>query len=208
MYTEERKQVAYFMRRLYQQFLTTTSGGNISCRMPDGNILITASQSDKCNQNEETVGILAPDGKNLTPELKLSIESEMHLSIYAARPDVTAIVHAHPATATFFCATEMPVNMHLTAEAYAVAGDVIRIPYALMGSPELARIVAEKMRNCDCGLMENHGVITVGKSLLNAFDKMELLENAAKQTLWSQIIPARNLTSERLLEIDEFMGRK
>ena len=203
----EREQVAYFMRRLYRQFLTTTSGGNISCRTADGNIAITASQTDKCEQSWETVGILTPEGESLTPELKLSIESGLHLAIYAARPDVSAIVHAHPVTATFFCTTDVPINMHLTAEAYAVAGEVVRIPYALMGTQELARLVAEKMKDCDCGLMDNHGVITVGKSLLSAFDKMELLENAAKQTLMSQTIQARSLTSAQLLELDRFTGK-
>lgn len=196
------------MCRLYRQFLTTTSGGNISCRTADGNIAITASQSDKGEQTWENVGVVSLDGENLTPELKLSIETRMHLSIYAVRPDVSAIVHAHPVTATFFCTTSMPVNMHLTAEAYAVAGDVVKIPYALMGSPELARITAEKMQHYDCGLLENHGVITVGKSLLSAFDRMELLENAAKQTLMAQSIPAVSLTSAQLLELDRFMGRK
>ena len=203
----EREQVAYFMRRLYSQFLTTTSGGNISCRTADGNIAITASQTDKCEQSWETVGVLTPEGKSLTPDLKLSIESGLHLAIYAARPDVSAIVHAHPVTATFFCTTDVPINMHLTAETYAVAGEVVRIPYALMGTQELARLVAEKMKDCDCGLMDNHGVITVGKTLLSAFDKMELLENAAKQTLMAQTIQARTLTHEQLSELDRFMGR-
>ena len=203
----EREQVAYFMRRLYRQFLTTTSGGNISCRTSDGNIAITASQTDKCEQSWETVGILTPEGESLTPELKLSIESGLHLAIYAARPDISAIVHAHPVTATFFCTTDVPINMHLTAETYAVAGEVVRIPYALMGTQELARLVAEMMKDCDCGLMDNHGVITVGKTLLSAFDKMELLENAAKQTLMAQTIQARTLTHEQLSELDRFMGR-
>lgn len=207
LYQTEREQVAYFMRRLYRQFLTTTSGGNISCRTADGNIVITASQTDKCEQSMETVGVVTPDGTSLTPELKLSIEAGLHLAIYAARPDVTAIVHAHPVTATFFCTTDIPINMHLTAEAYAVAGDIVRIPYALMGTPELARLTAEKMQNYDCGLMENHGVITVGKSLLSAFDKMELLECAAKQTLMAQTIPARSLSPEQLLELDDFKNQ-
>ena len=208
MYEKERDEVAGFMRRLYRQFLTTTSGGNISCRAADGNIVITASQSDKGEQRPEHVGIVTPDGKSLTPELKLSIETGMHLSIYAARPDVMAIVHAHPVTATLFTAAEsIPLNMYLTAEAYAVAGETVKIPYALMGSEELAKNVAEKMKHYDCGLMENHGVITVGKSLLNAFDRMELLECAAKQTVMSQLIPCRNLSGEQLKELDRFMGR-
>ena len=102
IYEKERELVAAFMRRLYRQFLTTTSGGNISCRLPDGNIAVTASQSDKANQQAETVGVVTPDGETLTPELKLSIETGLHLAIYRVRPDVGAIVHAHPVTATFF----------------------------------------------------------------------------------------------------------
>ena len=208
-YQKEKESAAYFMRRLYRQFLTTTSGGNISLRTADGNVAITASQSDKGEQSPDKIGIVTLDGKNLTPHLKLSIETEMHLAIYRSRQDVNAIVHAHPVTATLFCMTQSAeLDTHLTAEAYAVAGDVVTIPYALMGTEALAAIVAEKMQNYDCGLMENHGVITVGKDLLSAFDKMELLENAAKQTLWSHIIPCRRLNDEQLSEIDQLMKRK
>lgn len=209
LYAEEREKVACFMRRLYRQFLTTTSGGNISCRTSDGNIVITASQSDKGEQRKETVGVVTPDGENLTKELKLSIETSLHLAIYKERKDVSAIVHAHPVTATFFCAAkECELNTHLTAEAYAVAGNVVKIPYALMGTEDLARLTAEKMRFYDCGLMENHGVITLGKDLLTAFDRMELLENAAKQTLMAQTISARSLSMEQLEELDRYTGRK
>ena len=208
IYEKERSEVAYFMRRLYRQFLTTTSGGNISCRLPDGNIAITASQSDKAEQSPDKVGITTPDGKSLTGELKLSIETGMHLAIYKARPDIHAIVHAHPVTATFFTLTEQTIDLRLTAEAYAVAGSVVKIPYALMGTPELAAAVAAHLRDCDCGLLDNHGVITLGKNLLSAFDKMELLECAAKQTLMARTIPARELSPAQLDELDCFAGRK
>ena len=134
-FEKEREEVATFMRRLYRQFLTTTSGGNISCRTPQGHILITASQSDKGEQTGKTVGIVTLQGENLTPHLKLSIETELHLAVYKARKDVHAIVHAHPVTATFFCTKESPpLNTRFTAEAYAVAGDAVKIPYALMGN--------------------------------------------------------------------------
>jgi L-fuculose-phosphate aldolase len=151
---------------------------------------------------------MTSEGKSLTPELKLSIESGLHLALYAARPDISAIVHAHPVTATFFCTTNIPINMHLTAEAYVVAGEVVQIPYAMMGTTELARLVAENMKNCDCGLMENHGVITVGTTLLSAFDKMELLENAAKQTLMAHTIAAHCLTPQQLSELDSLKNSK
>ena len=122
-YQTEREQVAYFMRRLYRQQLTTTSGGNISCRIANGDIVaITASKLDKCELLADGVGLVAMDGASLTPELNLSIETGMHLAIYRARPDVTAIVHAHPATATAFCAVKKPLDTRLTAEAYAILG--------------------------------------------------------------------------------------
>ena len=207
-YQSVREDIARFMRRLDRQNLTTTSGGNISCRCSDGSIAITASQADKGEQSPENIGIVSFDGTNLTPHLKLSIETAMHLAIYAVRPDIFAIVHAHPVTASFFsAAADCPLDMHITAEAYAVAGEVVFIPYALMGTPRLAELTAQKMQDHNCGLLENHGVITVGKSLLEAFDRMELLECAAKQTLMAQTIACRRLDDARLREIDRMTGR-
>ena len=146
-YQTVQQDIASFMQRLYRQNLTTVSGGNISCRCPDGNIAITSSGADKAVQSPEQVGIVTPAGENLTPQLKLSIETGMHLSVYAARPDISAIVHAHPVTASFFsAAADCPLDMHITAEAYAVAGEVVFIPYALMGTPRLAELTAEKQR--------------------------------------------------------------
>ncbi len=210
MYEKEREEVAYFMRRLYRQGLTTTSGGNVSCLTSDGNMAISASQLDKGELQPEGVGIVSLyDGHSLTPELKLSIETGLHLAIYRARSDVKAIVHAHPITATAFCASTLPINTHLTAEAYALLGDPVWIPYALMGTPELAEKVAQCMAPpALCGLMENHGVITVAPTLLSAFDKLELLEGAARQTiLLKQIGFPHELTAERLAELDRFVGR-
>ena len=132
----------------------------------------------------------------------------MHLAVYKTRPDVNAIVHTYPVTATFFTLTDCPINLRLTGEAHTAFGRVVRIPYALMGTPELAAAVAEYLRNCDCGLMDNHGVIMLGKSLLFAFDKMKLLVCAAKQMLMSSSLPGRELTSGRLDELDRFAGRE
>ncbi len=204
-----RKAVASYMQRLYNKGLTTTSGGNVSCRLDGGLMAISASKLDKGNLRADQVCIIAANGRNMTPHLAASIETELHLAIYAARPDVRAIVHAHPVTASAFCATRTPIDTHLTAEAYAILGDPAWIPYALMGTPQLAKQVADGMAEAVCGLMENHGVITVGKTLLEAFDRLELLEVAAKHTLLvRQIGTPSPLTPERLDELDVFVGRK
>lgn len=171
------------MRRLYKHGLTTTSGGNISLRITDNIIVITPSATDKGRMRWKEVGIMNIAGKNLTGKLKPSIEFEMHLSIYRNNKDVVAIVHAHPLFASSFTAMKHKIKTNLTAEAKAILGDPLVVPYAVMGSGELASLVAGSSMRSDILLLENHGILTTGKTLLQAFDKIEVLENAAKMTL-------------------------
>jgi L-fuculose-phosphate aldolase len=181
-YKAERKDVARFMRRLYKHGLTTTSGGNISLKITDEIIAITPSATDKGSMKWEEVGLMTMEGENLTPDLKPSIESEMHLSIYRKK-DIRAIVHAHPTFATAFTAMKNKINIKLTAEACAILGEPFFVPYALMGTKKLAELVSNNIEKSDILLLENHGVLTIGKNLLQAFDKIEVLENAARMTL-------------------------
>lgn len=179
----EREEVAYFMRRLYRQGLTTCSGGNLSRRVDGERVLITPSALDKGELTADQVALFTINGENLTPQFKGSIETDMHLSVFRRRPDVSAIVHAHPVTATSFAAMAMDINCCLTAEAHAVIGHVKRaLPYAMMGTKDLATIVSETMADTNVSLMQNHGVIAVGPTMLAAFDKLEVLEAAAKMT--------------------------
>jgi L-fuculose-phosphate aldolase len=203
-YKAERKQVASFMRRLYNHGLTTTSGGNISLRVTEDIIVITPSATDKGRMRWKEVGIMNILGENLTPELKPSIESEMHLSIYKKKKEVTAIVHAHPVFASAFTAMKCKIDTNLTAEARAILGDPLSVPYALMGTRELATLVAEKIGDSDILLLENHGILTTGSNLLQAFDKIEVLENAAKMTLIVDKAKKKSpLTKTRILEIEK-----
>jgi len=200
----EKKEVAYFMQRLYEQKLTTCSGGNISFKIDDENILITPSQIDKARLTASQIGIMSLDGKNNTPELKPTMESGMHLSIYKKRPDVKAIVHAHPTYATSFSATDKKVNCKLTGEARFVIGDPAYTEYALMGSEELAEIVSEATINANVVVMKNHGVLAVGETLLQAFDRLEVFEASAKITLISGLLGEHNdLSAEELKAIDD-----
>jgi L-fuculose-phosphate aldolase len=202
-YKKGRKEVAMFMRRLYRQGLTTTSGGNISLKISDDIILITPSATDKGRMRWKEVGIMNMKGENLIPALKPSIENEMHLSIYRKNKDVKAVVHAHPVFASAYTATKFRINTNLTAEARAICGDPLFVPYALMGTKELASLTAESTAKSDVLLLENHGVLTIGQGLLEAFDKLEVLENAAKITLIVEITKMKSpLTKSRIKEID------
>ncbi len=204
-YKPERKEVARFMRRLYEHRLTTTSGGNISLRVSDDLIVITPSATDKGRMRWREVGLMNIFGENLTPELKPSIESEMHLAIYKRNNDVKAIVHAHPVTATAFTATKSRINTTLTAEARAILGDPVLVPYALMGTVDLASVAADHVLYSDILLLENHGILTTGSTLLQAFDKIEVLENAARMTLIVELTRKKSpLTKDRIQQIDKY----
>jgi L-fuculose-phosphate aldolase len=203
-YKKERKDVARFMRRLYRHGLTTTSGGNISLRISDDVFVITPSATDKGRMKWDEVGIMTMLGKNLTPDLKPSMEYALHLNIYKKNRDISAIVHAHPVFATSFTAMKCTIDTNLIAEARAICGEPRFVPYALMGSAELADIVAENAMNSDILLLENHGILTTGSSLLQAFDKLEVLENAAKMTLIVEMTgKKKGLSISRIREIEK-----
>jgi L-fuculose-phosphate aldolase len=202
-YKAERKEVARFMRRLYKHALTTTSGGNISLRVSEKIILITPSATDKGRMKWKEVGIINILGENLTPHLKPSIETEMHLAIYRKKKDVLAIVHAHPVFASLFTAIKAKINTKLTAEAKAILGDPLLVRYAVMGSRALAEVAAENILKSDVLLLENHGILTTGSNILQAFDKIEVLENAAKMTLMTEMTGKRRpLDKARILELE------
>ena len=202
-YKAERKEVARFMRRLYKHALTTTSGGNISLRISEKIILITPSATDKGRMKCKEVGIINISGENLTPHLKPSIETEMHLAIYRKKKDVLAIVHAHPVFASLFTAIKAKINTNLTAEAKAILGDPLLVRYAVMGSRALAEVAAENIMKSDILLLENHGILSTGSNVLKAFDKIEVLENAAKMTLMTEMTGKRRpLDKARILELE------
>jgi len=208
-FIEERNEIAVCMRRLYAQDLTTTSGGNISLRLPDGNILMTPSASDKGRMQAEEIGLMEYNGKALEV-FKPSIESRMHLSIYQAREEVMAIVHAHPVTASAFAAGTAEINCRLISESYAILGHICYAPYHTMGSDELAAEIKAAAKSSDCIVMRNHGVVTLGLDLLQAFDRMEILEAAARMTIITENFlkdETRPLPQDALAAIDHIMGR-
>jgi len=207
-FKEERREVARFMRRAYNLKLTTTSGGNFSRRVGDGLIAVTPSQLDKGRMRGRQVALMDLRGNNLTPDLKISSEGRMHLRIYQEHAHIGAIVHAHPVTASAFCCAETPIRHDLLAEQYCLMQAPLVVPYAMTSSDALAEQVAACAGKAPCLIMENHGVTTTGATLLQAFDRLELLEIAARLTLMMpRLEGVRALTDEQKRELDALMGR-
>ena len=199
-----KNEVAFTMRRLYDRKLTTATGGNTSARCGDI-MLITPSGFDKGALTGDMIAeVDIATGENLTPEFRLSIESEMHRAVYLANPDVMAICHSHPTTASVFSALENEIRTDLIAESWYLLGEVKKVPYALMGTQGLADNVARYVKDYNTLLLETHGALATGKSLINAFDRLEVLEQAAQMTLMlGEPLRQSPLGKERMDEIDE-----
>lgn len=207
-FIEERREVARFMRRIYQLRLTSATGGNISRRAGSDAFAITPSGVDKASIRACEVGLIDLEGRNLTPELKPSCEWLMHLRTYQRYPSVGAIVHAHPVTISAFSCAETPIEIDLLSETYAICDPPVMAPYALMGTGELAEIVAEYAGRSSSVLLENHAVLTTGSTLMQAFSRLEVLEEAAKLTLITrQLEGVRRLTPKQRADLDRAMGR-
>lgn len=205
--SEERKraekEIADTMRRVYERGLTTSLGGNISMRL--GSVmLITPSSLDKASLGDEDIAkVDIESGKNLTPCLKLSIESEMHRLIYLKRPTCKAVIHAHPVFSSLFSASEEEIRTDIIAESYYQLGRVVKTPYAIMGSRELAEKVSDDASSCCAVLLERHGVLTVSdKRLLEALERLECLENAARMSLLSRDMKLNCLSENEKYELD------
>lgn len=199
---EAKAAVAAAMRRTYERGLTTTTGGNISAR--SGSVMvITPSGLDKDRLNPGDIALVDIEtGSNLTPEKKLSIETEMHRMIYLKRDDVMAVCHSHPTFSCLFSASEEEIDTSLIAETCFLLDRVRKVEYARMGTVLLAEKVSDAVaEGANAVLLENHGALAVGKSLINAFDRLECLEQAAKLTLMSHIVKTKGLTDEEKKEL-------
>jgi L-fuculose-phosphate aldolase len=194
-----RDEILLTMDRIYRYRMTTTSGGNLSVRDEAGGIWITPARVDKGSLGRADVVCVHPDGRpeGIHPP---SSEFPFHRAIYEARPDVRGIVHAHPVALVAFSAVRRVPDTRLFHQARHVCGEAGFAPYALPGSADLARNVAAAFaRGADCVMLENHGAVTAGGSLTQAFQRFETLEFTAKTAIKAgHLGPVRSLDDAQL----------
>ncbi len=203
-YKTERKQVAKIMRRLYKQKLTSSSGGNVSMRTEDGKILLTSSQKDKSKLKWQDVAVIDSDGTLLTPDIKPSMEINIHKKIYLQRPDVFSIVHAHPIYVTTYAASTNKLDTNLTGESRFILGEISYVEYCLMGTEELADNCATALKSSNVAIMKNHGAVCLGENIFEAFDRMEVLEYVAQMNFNLEILKnSKPLQAEEVEKVDK-----
>lgn len=191
-----RDQIVATMQRIYGHDMTTTSGGNISIRDEAGDVWITPARLDKGSLRREDVVRIRPDGtcEGANPP---SSEHPFHLSIYRARPDLRAVIHAHPGALVSFSICGKVPDTRIFPESYNVCGEVALARYALPGSELLGKLIAEQFASPDrpnCVMLENHGVVVGGRDLDAGFARFETLEFTAQTIInASQLGPVATL---------------
>jgi len=166
--------------RLYDRGLIAGQDGNVSVRLDGGHILVTPAGLSKVDVTPDDLVELTPDGRQVTEGLPASSEVGMHLRIYHERPDVRAVVHAHPPVATAFGVVGRDFMDAVLPEAIFHLGRVPLVPFAMPGTPALGEAMAPFLADHDVFLLASHGATAVGPSLRLAHQRMESLEHAAR----------------------------
>src|SRR3954451_4519973 len=200
--TEEqlRAEIVEVGRGMYARGYVASNDGNISARLDDKRLLTTPTAVSKGYMTPDMMVVVDWDGNRISGERKASSELKMHLEVYRHRPDVRAVVHAHPPLATGFAVAGIPLDRAVLAEVITTLGSIPIAAYGTPSTQELPDAVRQYIKAHDGLLLANHGALTVAHELFAAYYKMETIEHFAKISL-----VARMLGGERLLSQDEVL---
>ena len=194
-------------RRMYARGYTASNDGNISVRLGADRLLMTPKSVCKGFMTPEMMCITDLDGRKLQGDRDPSSEMLMHLEVYRERPDVRAVVHAHPPIATGFAVAGIPLDRAVLAEVLTTLGSIPIAEYATPSTRELPDAVRKYIKAHDGMLLANHGALTVGPDLYGAYFKMETIEHFAKISLVARLLGRENLISrEEVMRLQELRG--
>jgi len=183
-----RDEIVTFGKMLYQRHYVSGCDGNISVRLDKRRILTTPTGMSKGMMKPENMVIIDMQGRKLAGTLQPSSEIGMHITIYKARADVNAIVHAHPWVATGFACAGLDLTEPICSELVLTLGRIPLAPYAAPGSAALSDSLRPFIPEHDAILMQNHGVVAYGTSLSQAYLNMETVEHSAMVMLVTMLL--------------------
>jgi len=203
---QHRREICRIGRWLYERGYIVAGEGNLSVRLDAERILTTPTCVNKGMMAPEDLVIMDMEGTHLQGDRKISSEAAMHLLFYRMRPDVNAICHSHPPTATGFAVAGLGLDQALLPEVIVGLGKVPLVRYATPGTPDLSAALEPYVPHYDALLLANHGATTCGPDLLTAFFRMETLEHFAKITLAAKLVGEPQLLSTR--EVAKLMAAR
>ena len=200
---QQRQEIVRYGRMLHDRCFVAAMDGNLSVRLKADRILVTPTCLSKGAMQPADMVVVDMEGKRVSGRRNVTSEIGMHLLIYRLRPDVEAIVHAHPPTATGFAAAGVSLTEPLVCEVVMGLGCIPLARYGTPGTSELTQTLEPYVPNYDAILMSNHGVVTYGDTLEHAYMKMETVEHFAQIALVTHLLgrqqPLKEVEIEKLL---------
>jgi len=194
-------------RRMYSRGYTASNDGNISVRIAPDRPLMTPKSVCKGFMTPDMMCVTDLNGQKISGDRDPSSEALMHLEVYRQRPDVNAVVHAHPPTATGFAVAGIPLDRAVLAEVLTTLGSIPLAEYATPSTAELPDAVRKYIKAHDGMLLANHGALTVGTDLYSAYYKMETIEHFAHISLVARLLGRENLISrEEVMRLQDLRG--
>jgi L-fuculose-phosphate aldolase len=195
-----RQDLVRFGAMLHSNGFVAATDGNLSVRLDSERVMITPTGFGKGLMDADDMVIIDFEGHVLQGNHNASSEAAMHLTIYRERPDIHAVVHAHPCTATAFACCGMSLEEPICAEVVMALGSVPLAPYATTGTPRLSETLRPYVLDHDAVLLANHGVVTCAPTLREAYWKMEAVEHFAKVTLMARQIGEPKVLNQAQLQ--------
>lgn len=205
-----RQEICEVGRRVYAKGYVASNDGNITVRLSENEILATPTGVSKGSLTPDMICKVNLNGEKLEGYLKPSSEIRLHLHCYRKRPNVKAVLHAHPPIATGFAVAGIALDQLTLPETIVSFGCIPLAPYGTPGSQALPDSIDHLIDTCDAILLANHGAVTVGTSPMDAYFKMETMEHTAHITWVARTLGGeKELTTEQaaqLLELRERLG--
>jgi L-fuculose-phosphate aldolase len=203
---DPRGQIVEIGRLAYQKGWVASNDGNISFRLGPDRILATPTGVSKGMMEPEDLIICDMDGTKVEGARERTSEILMHTTIYQMRPDVQAVVHAHPPVATGFAVAGRPLNLALLPEVVIGLGCIPLADYGLPGTPELSEALKPFIPTYDALLMANHGAVCYADDLMKAFFRMEMVEHFARITLVAELLGGPKVLPQ--VEVDKLRASR
>jgi L-fuculose-phosphate aldolase len=205
---ELRQHLVEICHRLYRQGMIAAGDGNVSARLDDERVLVTPTGFHKGFIKEDDLVVTDLHGKLLRGTKKPSSEFLMHELIYAERPEMRAVVHAHPPITVGLALAGVSLAQCVLSETCLVLGAILTAPYSTPTTHEVPEVLRPYVRQSNAVVMDRHGALTYGRSLDEAYNRMEAMEHAAKITHAARVIgpvsplPAREVDKLQQLARD------
>lgn len=185
---------------MYAKGYVVASEGNMSIRLGENRILVTPAGKNKGFLKDKDLVLVDLKGKKISGNLEPSSELRMQLFVYQKRKDINAAVHAHAPYSLAFACARIPLAQNLLPEVIMFLGKIPLTPYATPTTEEVPRSLAPFIEKHNAFLLENHGVLTLGKDIYEAYNRLEMVERLAKVSLLCKILGKSEELSNESLE--------